>query len=76
MIPDYFHFLLTGVKKQEYTNASTTQLVNAKTNDWDYGLNAKLGYPRDLFLPIEMPGTDVGHLSRTIRSISVPAHGL
>lgn len=30
MIPDYFHFLLTGVKKQEYTNASTTQLVNAK----------------------------------------------
>ena len=43
MIPDYFHFLLTGVKKQEYTNASTTQLVNAKTNDWDYGLNAKLG---------------------------------
>lgn len=67
MIPDYFHFLLTGVKKQEYTNASTTQLVNAKTNDWDYDLIAKLGYPRDIFLPIEMPGTEVGHLSQTIQ---------
>lgn len=67
MIPDYFHFLLTGVKKQEYTNASTTQLVNAKTNDWDYDLIAKLGYPRDIFLPIKMPGTEVGHLSQTIQ---------
>jgi rhamnulokinase len=76
MIPDCFHFLLTGVKKQEYTNASTTQLVNAKTNDWDYDLIAKLGYPRDIFLPIEMPGTEVGQLSQTIRSISVPAHDL
>ena len=28
MLPDYFHFLLTGVKKQEYTNATSTQLVN------------------------------------------------
>ncbi len=67
MIPDYFHFLLTGVKKQEYTNASTTQLVNAKTNDWDYDPSQKLGYPRDIFLPIEMPGTEVGHLSQTIQ---------
>lgn len=30
MIPDYLHFLLSGVKAQEYTNATTTQLVNPK----------------------------------------------
>ena len=36
MIPDYFHFLLTGVKKNEYTNATTGQLVNPTTNEWDY----------------------------------------
>ena len=33
MIPDYFHFLLTGKKVQEYTEATTGQLINAKTND-------------------------------------------
>ena len=38
MIPDYFHFLLTGKKVQEYTEATTGQLINAKTNDWDYEL--------------------------------------
>lgn len=31
MLPDYLHFLLTVVKKQEYTNASTTGLLNIKT---------------------------------------------
>ena len=35
MIPEYFNFLLTGVKKNEYTNATTGQLVNAVTKDWD-----------------------------------------
>ena len=33
MMPDYFHFLLTGKKVQEYTNATTTQLVDPKTKD-------------------------------------------
>ena len=36
MIPDYFHFLLTGKKVQEYTNATThPALVNPVTKDWD-----------------------------------------
>ena len=34
MIPDYLNFLLSGVKAQEYTNATTTQLVNPTTRDW------------------------------------------
>ena len=67
MIPDYFHFLLTGRKAQEYTNASTTQLVNAKTKDWDHQLIAKLGYPQELFLEIKSPGYELGDLTNAIQ---------
>ena len=67
MIPDYFHFLLTGRKAQEYTNATTTQLINAKTKDWDYQLIEKLGYPQDLFLEIKSPGYELGDLSNLIQ---------
>ncbi len=62
MIPDYFNFLLTGVKKQEYTNATTTNLVNAADRKWDYGLIETLGLPKTLFKPLYMPGTTVGEL--------------
>lgn len=34
LVPDYFHFLLTGKMCCEYTNATTTQLVNVQTKDW------------------------------------------
>lgn len=66
MIPDYFHFLLTGVKKQEYTNATTTQLVSPETKQWDYELIDRLGYPRAWFGPLSMPGTVVGPLCSEI----------
>ena len=62
MLPDYFHFLLTGVKKQEYTNATSSQLVNAETCEWDMDLIRLLGYPEKLFGPLSMPGTPVGPL--------------
>lgn len=67
MIPDYFHFLLTGVKKQEYTNATSTQLVNPQTNDWDYELIEMLGYNKKMFQPICMPGTVVGNFTKEIQ---------
>ncbi len=66
MIPDYFHFLLTGNKMQEYTNATTTQLVSPETNDWDYELIELLGYPKEIFIPIAKPGTTVGFFKREI----------
>ncbi len=68
MIPDYFHYRLTGVKKQEYTNATTTQLVNPKTNTWDYELIERLGYPSQWFGPLSMPGTVVGKLTPEIEA--------
>lgn len=66
MLPDYLNFLLTGVKKQEYTNATSTGLVNAQTHDWDEELIAKLGYKKSLFKPLSQPTEKVGMLKDEI----------
>ena len=62
MIPDYFNFLLSGVKSCEYTNATTTQLVNPETKQWDYNLITTLGYPQHIFQQIRTAGTQLGDL--------------
>ncbi len=67
LIPDYFHFLLTGVKRTEYTNATTTQLVSPVTKDWDYELIDLLDYPRKIFGEISCPGTVVGSFNKEIQ---------
>ncbi len=67
LIPDYFNFLLTGVKKTEYTNASTTQLLNPETKDWDYELIDMLGYNRKMFGEISKPGVLVGAFSEKVQ---------
>lgn len=67
MIPDYFHYLLTGVKKNEYTEATTGQLISPKTNDWDYELIDMLGYNSKMFLPVSMPGTVVGDFTEEVQ---------
>ena len=66
MIPDYFHYLLTGVQKFEYTNASSTGLLNASEKTWDNELLSLLGYPKKLFPELSMPGTVVGHFTPEI----------
>lgn len=68
MLPDYFQFLLTGRKVSEYTNATSTQLVSPGTKQWDKELIRLLGFPEDIFLPLKMPGTDVGELSGEIQA--------
>lgn len=62
MIPDYLHFLLTGVKRQEYTNASSTGLLDARKRTWDMELIDRLGLPRKLFGALGMPGETIGPL--------------
>ena len=62
MIPDYLNYLLTGVAANEYTNATTTALVNAESKDWDDELIETLGLPRNIFQPIRTPGTVLGGL--------------
>lgn len=66
MIPDYMNFLLTGQKTQEYTNATTGQLVNPETKDWDYELIEMLGFPKEIFAKISVPGTSLGFLKKEV----------
>lgn len=67
MIPDYFHYRLSGVARNEYTNATTTQLVKAGETRWDFELLEKLGFPRGMFGDIVMPGTELGPLLPEVR---------
>lgn len=67
MMPDYFHYLLSGMAATEYTNATTGQLVDPGTKDWDRELIRKLGYPEEIFQKIVPPGTVLGELTEEIR---------
>lgn len=64
MLPDYFNFLLTGVKKQEYTNATSTGLVNAVTHTWDKDIISELNLPCKLFSGLIQPGNEVGRFTK------------
>lgn len=66
MIPDYINYLLTGIKVNEYTNATSTQLINAETKSWDYELIEKLGYKKEVFKPIVTPSTKIGNLKENL----------
>ena len=66
-IPDYLHFLLSGVKKNEYTHASTSGLLDAKTGNWSFEIIDKLGYPREIFGKIYKPGEVLGDLRKEIQ---------
>lgn len=62
MIPDYLNFLLTGKKANEYTNATTTQLINAFTRNWDKEIIDRLGFNYQMFEEIKLPKTVLGNL--------------
>lgn len=82
-MPDLLTWMLTGEAGCEYTIASTSQLMNAAARDWDWELIAKLGLPKEIFLPIQMPGTLRGSLTQAIaaeaglgpiRAVAVAGH--
>jgi len=66
MVPDYLHYLLTGVMANEYTEASTTGLLNVTTRTWDRELLDDLGYPQHPFTALRMPGDKLGNLKPQI----------
>ena len=63
MMPDIFNYFLTGVMKNEYTDASTTQLLDPEGKRWDRELMEKAGIPYELFCDIIFPGEVVGTLT-------------
>ena len=83
-MPDLFSYYLTGVANNEYTIASTSQLLNARTRQWDWELIEDAGLPKSLFQEIVMPGTERGcirpeiaeetGLSPNVKVIAVASH--
>lgn len=76
-IPDYLNYLLCGVKHCEYTNASTSQMLNCKLKNWDSTLVEAAGAQRSWLLPPTMPNRVIGEHSSSkggIPVISVASH--
>jgi len=73
-VPDLLNYWLTGVMKNEYTHASTTQLMNPYTGKWDTELMDKLGIPSGIFEEIVPSGTVIGPLAAHIaEELGAPA---
>lgn len=65
-MPDLINFYLTGKPTNEYTIASTSQLLNAESKKWDGELFSKLSLPMELMQEIVMPGSEIGLLCDNI----------
>ena len=59
-VPEYINYRLTGNIVHEYTDSSTTALLDAAKKDWDFDLIERLGLPKRIFGKLEMPGAAVG----------------
>ena len=66
LLPDLINFFLTGKMAAERTNATTTQMVNASTGNWDRDLIDTLGIPGQILPEIIETGTDLGPLKSEI----------
>jgi rhamnulokinase len=67
LIPDLMHFWLTGQIVSEYTNATTTQLIDVAIGGWATDLVENLGLPSDVFPKLVRPGTQLGTLLPEVR---------
>ncbi len=72
LMPDFFHWCLSGSRVVEFTNATTTQLVHPTRRTWSETLLRELRLPRQAFGEIVSPGTNLG----TLRSDVAEATGL
>jgi rhamnulokinase len=67
-IPDLLNYWFTGTLRSEFTNATTTQLVDARTRGWATDLFWQLGIPARLMTPIAEPGTILGPITPQVSS--------
>ena len=65
MIPEYLMWKLSGVRAREYTNATTTGMVNG---EFDKEIIEALGYPEHLFPALSLPGTVLGELLPEVKA--------
>ncbi|MBQ6701726.1 MAG: rhamnulokinase [Clostridia bacterium] len=67
MMPEYLSYTLTGKMKNEYTNATTTGMVNANQKTWDKDIIQRLGLPERLFGNLSLPGEYVGNFTEEMK---------
>jgi rhamnulokinase len=65
-IPDLFHYWMTGIKVNEYTNASTSQMIDPGTRTWARDLVRTLGIPEKILGTLVQPGTVLGPLRHSV----------
>jgi len=69
-IPDYLHYRLSGVMKNEYTISSTSGLLNAKSKTWDDEIIKRCGFPREIFGELVPAGTVLGGFTPEVRDLT------
>jgi rhamnulokinase len=75
-MPDLFNYWLTGRKACEFSNASTTQCYDPRTDDWAYPMLERLSIPTRIFPEIVPPGTVLGPLSPPVaEEVGLPSKG-
>lgn len=73
MMPDFFHWCLSGEKRAEFTNATTTQFYHPLKRDWARGLLDRLQLPSGILPPVVDPGTVLGPLrSNLAQRVGLP----
>jgi rhamnulokinase len=76
LIPDLLGYWLTGQAGAERTNASTTQLLDARTGEWAWPLIERAGIPRRIFPPLRQAGTVIGPVRANLDERARPVTGL
>lgn len=72
-IPDFLNFRLTGARRAEFTNSTTTQCFDPRTGDWSWGLLKQLQIPTHLFPGIVQPGSHLGKVGN-VSVVAVASH--
>lgn len=66
MIPEYLMYKLTGKLVSEYTNCSTTSMINVESCDWDKEIFTKYAFDKDKFISPSMPGFIIGPVTEEV----------
>ena len=66
MIPDFFHWLLSGSRVVEFTNATTSQMFHPINRTWSFDMLRQLNLPTQMFGDVVDPGTKLGTLREEV----------
>ncbi|MEY2430224.1 MAG: rhamnulokinase [Verrucomicrobiota bacterium] len=70
MMPDFFHWCLSGARVAEFTNATTTQFFHPTKRAWSYDLLKRFGLPTRIMPKVVTPGTRIGSLRESVSKIT------